>query len=121
VWIRGLGRTAGTVDAVEDREAQIRLAVDPRFGDESITEVGAVVEHTRPRGLYCQPGEVSFEPGGVRASFTPSGEADLVQRRDFVRLQVAFAITATLSNEETELQLNVVDLSASGLQVMQAA
>jgi PilZ domain-containing protein len=119
VWIRGLGRTAGTVDAVAEREAQITLAVDPRFGDDSIGEVGAVVEHTAARGLYCQPGELSFEPGGMRVSFTPAGDADLVQRREFVRLPVALAVNATLAKDDTQVVLHVVNLSANGLLVRQ--
>jgi PilZ domain-containing protein len=121
VWIRGLGRTAGTVDAVAGRRAQITLAVDPRFGDDSIREVGAVVEHTAPRGLYCQSGAISFMPGGPRVSFAPAGEADLIQRREFVRLPVALSVEATLARDETHVELHVVNLSANGLLVMQPA
>jgi PilZ domain-containing protein len=119
VWIRGLGRTGGTVDAVGDHEAQITLVVDPRFGDESIGELGSVVEHTGPRGLYCQPGEISFEPGGMRVSFTPTGEADLVQRREFVRLPAALTVNATLAKDDTRVELHVVNMSANGLLVRQ--
>jgi hypothetical protein len=121
VWIRGLGRTAGTVDSVTHDAAEITLAVDPRFGDDSIGEVGAVVEHTGPRGLYCQPGEISFEPGGMRVSFTPAGQADLVQRREFVRLPVTLTVNATLGKDNTRVELHVVDLSASGLLARQPA
>jgi len=121
VWIRGLGRTAGTVDSVADDQAEITLVVDPRFGDDSIGELGAVVEHTAPRGLYCQPGEISFKPGGMRVSFTPAGQAELVQRREFVRLPVAFTVSATLAKDDTPVELHVVDLSASGLLVRQPA
>lgn len=121
VWMRGLGRTAGTVRHVKNGKAEIALAVDPRFGDESITDAEATVEHTAARGLYSQPGDVAFEGGGLRVSFTPSAEAELVQRRDFVRLPVTSAVSATLAKEETHVELNMVDLSASGLQVRQPA
>jgi hypothetical protein len=121
VWIRGLGRTTGTVREVKDGRAEIALAVDPRFGDDSIAEAGAAMEHTAARGLYSQPGEVTFTPGGTRVTFTPSGTAELAQRRGFVRLEVTFAVSATLAKEETQVELNVVDLSAGGLQVRQPA
>jgi PilZ domain len=119
VWIRGLGRTAGTVGEVRDGKAEIALAVDPRFGDESISEASATVEHTAARGLYSQAGNVAFEAGGLRVSFTPSAAAGLMQRREFVRLRATFAVSATL--DQMDIELNVVDLSANGLQVRQPA
>jgi len=121
VWIRGLGRTAGTVRRVKDNKAELALVLDPRFGDESITEVGATVEHTAVRGLYSQPGEVAFNADGLHVTFTPSGEAELMQRRDFVRLTVTFAVSGTLAKDEMPVELDVVDLSASGLQVRKPA
>jgi hypothetical protein len=107
------------VDSVGEGSAGITLAVDPRFGDDSIGELGAVIEHTAARGLYCQPGELSFSPGGLRVTFTPAGEPDLVQRREFVRLPVALTVHATLAADDTRVELHVVDLSASGVLVRQ--
>lgn len=114
VWISGLGRTGGGVVTITGRSAEIALAVDPRFGDDTVDTADAVVEHTTPRGLHRQPGSVWF---GARnhVSFTPSEEASLVQRRDFVRLPVHLDLSATLQGGETELALVAINLSASGL------
>jgi hypothetical protein len=115
VWIRGLGRTAGTVEATTDQDAKIALAVDPRFGDDAIDEADGVVEHTAPIGLYRQPGSVRFTGGAGSISFVPSERAERVQRRDYVRLPVNLTVGATLASDETQLELPVIDLSASGL------
>jgi c-di-GMP-binding flagellar brake protein YcgR len=100
--------------------AEIALAVDPRFGDDTIHTADAVVEHTAPRGLYRQAGSVAFGAGGERVSFTPSGKASLVQRREFVRLPVDLTAHATLPGQATQLELQVIDLSANGLRLGRA-
>ncbi|HEX6459510.1 MAG TPA: PilZ domain-containing protein [Thermoleophilaceae bacterium] len=114
VWIRGLGRTGGEVVVISGRSAEIALAVDPRFGDDTIDTADAVVEHTAPRGLYRQTGSVWF---GARnhVSFTPSQEASLVQRRDYVRLPLHLTVGATLQGAAAERELVAIDVSASGL------
>jgi hypothetical protein len=114
VWIRGLGRTGGGVLVVTGRSAEIALAVDPRFGDDTIDTADAMVEHTAPRGLYRQAGSVWF---GARnhVSFTPSEGASLVQRRDFVRLPLHLGVAATVQGEDAERELVAIDVSASGL------
>lgn len=114
VWIRGLGRTGGKVVVVTEGSAEIALAVDPRFGDDTVDTLDAVVEHTTPRGLHRQPGSVWF--GALdHVSFTPSAEAELVQRREYVRLPLHLEIQATVQGEDTERDLMAIDLSASGL------
>jgi len=115
VWIRGLGRTAGTVAATTSRGAEITLAVDPRFGDDTSGAADAVVEHTAARGLYRQPGSVRFNAGGGSVSFAPSEQPSLMQRRDFVRLPVDLTVSARLEGQDKQLELHVINLSASGL------
>ena len=115
VWIRGLGRTAGTVAATSDRDAEITLVVDPRFGDDAIDEADAVVEHTAPIGLYRQPGSVRFAGAASSISFVPSGRAERVQRREYVRLPVDLTVSATLASDDAPFELYVIDLSASGV------
>lgn len=115
VWIRGLGRTAGTVAATTDHDAEITLAVDPRFGDDAISDQEAVVEYTAPRGLYRQPGSVRFTSVESTVSFAPSGRPELVQRRDYVRVPLNLTVGATVASDDTPLELPVIDLSASGL------
>jgi PilZ domain-containing protein len=115
VWIRGLGRTAGTVIGTTDRDAEITLAVDPRFGDDAIDEAEGVVEHTAPIGLYRQPGSVRFAGAASDITFVPSQRAERVQRREYVRLPVDLTVSATLPSDETPFELYVIDLSASGM------
>ncbi len=114
VWIRGLGRTGGGVVVVTGQTAEIALAVDPRFGDDTVDTVDAMVEHTTPRGLHRQAGSVWFGASN-HVSFTPSEEASLVQRREFVRLPLHLEIRATVQGESSERELMAIDLSASGL------
>jgi PilZ domain len=121
VWIRGLGRTGGRVVSATDRDAEISLAVDPRFGDDAVGGESGVVEYTAPRGLYRQPGSVRFLSDGSRVSFAPSERPELVQRRDFVRVPVHLTVAATPAGEDTPLELPVIDLSASGLLLGRAA
>jgi hypothetical protein len=115
VWIRGLGRTAGTVAATTERDAEITLAVDPRFGDDAIDQADAVVEHTAPIGLYRQPGSVRFAGAASSISFVPSRRAERVQRREYVRLPVDLTVSATLASDDAPFELYVIDLSASGV------
>jgi hypothetical protein len=117
VWIRGLGRTAGTVAATTERDAEIKLAVDPRFGDDEIDAADGVLEYTAARGLYRQPGNVRFTSTESTVSFSPSDRPELVQRRDYVRVPLYLTVGATLASDDTPFELSVIDLSASGLRL----
>jgi c-di-GMP-binding flagellar brake protein YcgR len=74
-----------------------------------------VIEYTAVRGLYRRNGTGRFDVGGVDTMrFLPVGEAELIQRRGFARVDVGVPVSVSVDDVTPPVTLESLDLSGSG-------
>jgi PilZ domain len=73
----------------------------------------ANLEYTSRRGLIKLHGEAVFEDRSL-IRFRPRGDAEILQRRDFVRVHTPHPVTLD-SEEEGSYRAHMVDLSGGGM------
>jgi hypothetical protein len=73
----------------------------------------ANLEYTSRRGLIKLHGEAVFEDRSL-IRFRPHGDAEILQRRDFVRVHTPHPVTLD-SEEEGSYRAHMVDLSGGGM------
>ena len=98
-----------------ERGEEVVLVVLVNLDDERGSDAveSAQLEYTSRRGLIKLRGEAVFEdPSLVR--FHPDGDAEVVQRRDFVRVLAPHTVTVT-SDEDARQRVHTVDLSGGGM------
>ena len=82
LMIRGVGRTSGLVEEVEDDSVLVALVVSATEDALSLEAPDAVLEYTSLRGLYRQKGYASYSGhGGEKVRFVGDGQPELTQRR----------------------------------------
>ena len=98
-----------------ERGEEVVLVVLVNIDDEHQTDSleSAKLEYTSRRGLVKLRGEAVFEdPSLVR--FRPNGDAEVLQRRDFVRVDTPQPVTVE-SSEDGKRRAHIVDLSGGGM------
>jgi hypothetical protein len=78
----------------------------------------ADLEYTSRRGLVKLHGEAVFEDRSL-IRFRPHGDAEILQRRDFVRVHTPHPVTLE-SGEEGAYRVHTVDLSGGGMLLAEA-
>jgi hypothetical protein len=116
IKIRGVGRTSGTVDAIDGDSVVIALVVDATGDAQALEQPDAVLEFTTQRGLFRQKGHANFDVnGGGKVRFVAEEEPERVQRRDFVRVEVNFSVSVAFKNDPYPSQYEALNLSANGV------
>lgn len=98
-----------------ERGEEVVLVVLVNMDDEHVSETveSARLEYTSRRGLVKLRGEAVFEdPSLVR--FRPNGDAEVLQRRDFVRVHTPHPVTVE-SADDGRRRVHTVDLSGGGM------
>ncbi len=98
-----------------ERGEEVVLVVLVNIDDERESDLveSAQLEYTSRRGLIKLRGEAVFEdPSLIR--FHPDGDAEVLQRRDFVRVHTPHPVTVE-SVEEGRRHVHTVDLSGGGM------
>jgi predicted Zn-dependent protease len=113
--IRGLGSTSGNVEVLAENSIVIALVVDPGASAATLGDPDATLEFPAVRGIYRQEGFARFE-GAARGSvqFISSGEPELVQRRDFARVDVRRPVRVTPEGSPPNIY-ETLNISANGL------
>jgi PilZ domain len=116
VKIRGVGRTSGQVAELDAESALIALVVAPTPDATALEEPDAILEYTTLRGLYRQKGHAMFNgDGGATLRFVGREEPELVQRREFVRVDVNIPVDVTLQGNPWPATFDALNLSANGI------
>jgi hypothetical protein len=116
IKIRGVGRTSGTVENVDDDSVVIALVVSATADAMALEQPDAVLEYTTVRGLYRQKGYATFDQGGnKKVRFVGQEEPERVQRRDFVRVDVNIPVAVAFKNDPHAIQYDALNLSANGV------
>jgi hypothetical protein len=98
-----------------ERGEEVVLVVLVNLDDERESDSvdAARLEYTSRRGLIKLRGEAVFEdPSLIR--FHPDGDAEVLQRRDFVRVQTPHTVTVEAETEGRR-RVHTVDLSGGGM------
>ena len=116
VKVRGVGRTSGTVKELEDEALLITLVVPATAEAMSLEAPDAVLEFATLRGLYRQKGFVSYSHGsGETVRFVGREEPELMQRREFVRVEVNISVSVSLKEAPWPTDFDALNISANGI------
>jgi PilZ domain len=116
VKIRGVGRTSGLVTELDDDSVVIKLVVTATADAMSLEAPDAVLEFTTLRGLYRQKGLASYAGGnGETLRFVGQEEPELMQRREFVRVEVNIPVSVSLKDAPWPTDFDAINLSANGV------
>jgi hypothetical protein len=116
-----LGGVSGQVIEVGEGEMIVSLFLNGHSAPSQIEYPGVLLEYTAVRGLYRRLGAVRFDVGGVDTlRFLPDGEAELVQRRGFARVDVAVPVKFTRNAVEPPVEVESINLSGSGALIARA-
>jgi hypothetical protein len=94
-------------------EVVLVVLVDIEGDHESEPVDSADLEYTSRRGLIKLHGAAVFEDHSL-IRFRPHGDAEILQRRDFVRVHTPHPVTLE-SSEESAYRTHTVDLSGGGM------
>ncbi|CAA9475438.1 MAG: hypothetical protein AVDCRST_MAG30-424 [uncultured Solirubrobacteraceae bacterium] len=107
------------VDAADEDTLTLVLASPPEDGD--LRDRHAIVEYTTPLGVYRLSGELSTGPEDGEADVVHlrrDGHQDVVQRRDFKRVDAVMPIQVMLSEPvRGALKTTTLNISGGGLLV----
>jgi hypothetical protein len=116
IKIRGVGRTSGTAEEVDGGSIVIALVVTATAEAVALEQPDAVLEYTTVRGLYRRRGYATFDVnGGGKVRFIGQDEPELVQRRDFVRVDVNIPVAVSFKNDPLSSEYDALNLSANGI------
>lgn len=98
-----------------ERGEEVVLVVLVNIDDErdSDSMESAKLEYTSRRGLVKLRGEAVFEDQSL-VRFHPDGDAEVLQRRDFVRVDTPHPVTVE-SDADAKRRVHTVDLSGGGM------
>jgi PilZ domain len=99
-----------TFERGEEVVLVVLVNLDDERGSDSVE--AARLEYTSRRGLIKLHGEAVFEDQSL-IRFHPDGDAEVLQRRDFVRVHTPHPITVT--DENNRQRVHTVDLSGGGM------
>ena len=124
--IRGVGRTSGLVEEIEDGSILVALVVCATPDVMALEAPDAILEYTTLRGLYRQKGYASYNGlDGEKVRFVSDEEPELMQRREFVRVGVNIPVQVSLKDNpwptefdaliKKEIASNIALVAAAGL------
>jgi hypothetical protein len=114
--IRGVGRTSGLVEEIEDDSVLVALVVSASQEALSLEAPDAILEYTTLRGLYRQKGYASYNGSkGEKVRFVGNDEPELMQRREFVRVDVNMPVDVSLKEAPWPASFDALNLSANGV------
>ena len=98
-----------------ERGQEVVLVVLVNFDDDQASDSteAAKLEYTSRRGLIKLRGEAVFEDQSL-VRFHPDGDAEVLQRRDFVRVHTPHPVTVE-STDDGKRRVHTVDLSGGGM------
>ena len=98
-----------------ERGEEVVLVVLVNLDDEHVSDSvdAAELEYTSRRGLIKLRGEAVFEDPSL-IHFHPDGDAEVLQRRDFVRVHTPHPVTVETETEGMR-RVHTVDLSGGGM------
>jgi hypothetical protein len=100
-----------TFERGEEVVLVVLVNVDDERGNDPVES--AELEYTSRRGLIKLRGEAVFEDQSL-IRFHPDGDAEVLQRRDFVRVHTPHPVTVE-SEVEDKRRVHTVDLSGGGM------
>jgi hypothetical protein len=100
-----------TFERGEEVVLVVLVNIDDERGSDSVE--AAKLEYTSRRGLIKLRGEAVFEDQSL-IRFHPDGDAEILQRRDFVRVHTPHPVTVE-STEDGRRSVHTVDLSGGGM------
>jgi len=116
LMIRGVGRTSGLVEEVEDDGVLVALVVSATQEALALEAPDAVLEFTGPRGLYRQKGYASYNGhAGEKVRFVSQEEPELMQRRQFARVESNMPVDVSLKGMPWPASFDAINLSANGV------
>ncbi|HEX8101129.1 MAG TPA: PilZ domain-containing protein [Solirubrobacteraceae bacterium] len=106
------------VDAADDDEMTLVLAQPPE-GVDRMRDRPAVIEYKTPRGVYRLSGEIAGTGDGPEVlRVRRDGHDDVIQRRDFVRVEASVPLRVTITDPvRGAARTTTLDLSGGGLLV----
>ena len=114
--IRGVGRTSGLVEDIEDGSILVALVVCATPDVMALEAPDAILEYTTLRGLYRQKGYASYNGlDGEKVRFVSDEEPELMQRREFVRVGVNIPVQVSLKDNPWPTEFDALNLSANGI------
>lgn len=114
--IRGVGRTSGVVEEIEDDGVVIALVVPANADAMALEAPDAVLEYPTLRGLYRQKGYATYNrQDGDKVRFVGREEPQLMQRREFVRVAVNMSVDVSLKDKPWPMSFDAINLSANGI------
>lgn len=114
--IRGVGRTSGLVEAIREDAVVIALVVPATADAMALEAPDAVLEYPTLRGLYRQKGYAAYDrQKAEKVRFVGRAEPELVQRREFARVEVKMEVDVSLKDRPWPVSFDAVNLSASGI------
>src|SRR6185312_15842040 len=114
--IRGVGRTSGLVEEIEGDSVLVALVVPASQEALSLEAPDAILEYTTLRGLYRQKGYASYNGyKGEKVRFVGHDEPELMQRREFVRVDVNMPVDVSLKEAPWPASFDALNLSANGV------
>lgn len=96
------------------QEVVLVVLVDVNEHEESERLASADLEYTSVRGVVRLHGEAVFENRSL-VRFRALGDAEVMQRRSFVRVTTPRAVTLNTGEEDGERRVHTVDLSGGGM------
>ena len=96
------------------QEVVLVVLVDINEHEESERLASADLEYTSVRGVVRLHGEAVFENRSL-VRFRAQGDAEVMQRRSFVRVTTPQAVTLNTGDEDGERRVHTVDLSGGGM------
>ncbi len=100
-----------TFERGEEVVLVVLVNLDEERGSDSVE--AAKLEYTSRRGLIKLRGEAVFEDQSL-IRFHPDGDAEILQRRDFVRVHTPHPVTVE-STDDGRRCVHIVDLSGGGM------
>ena len=100
-----------TFERGEEVVLVVLVNLDDERGGDSIDL--AELEYTSRRGLIKLRGEAVFEDQSL-IRFHPDGDAEVLQRRDFVRVHTPHPVTVE-SGDDSRRRVHIADLSGGGM------
>ena len=110
-----IGGVTGEVVEVSDAFLIVNLFLSVHAMPSVLEHPGVVLEYTAVRGLYRRSGTVRFDVGGLDAvRFLPEGDAELIQRRGYARVEVCVPVSVRIDDFSPAIHVESIDLSGSG-------
>jgi hypothetical protein len=101
-----------TFDQGDDVVLVVLADIDDSLLDEHLEP--SLLEYTSVRGVIRMRGEATFEQRSL-VRFHVQGDAEVIQRREFVRVHTPQPVTLGLPPDDGKLQAHTVDLSGGGM------